>query len=1227
MIAPHHSPPRRERLPGPTELWHWLTEPVASVREPDRRRQAQLLASIFLLLTPLGFVAVLLPYVFQPGSSIWFDPAVQVMILSALLAVAVYVLSRTRYYALAALLAIGLASVTIFMAAFPEVRAHDFSTLSYLILPVLIGSLFLSIRLAALITVINLVGVALWPAFMPGISFHEVGSGPLSFLAIVSLAVMLAAHYRDLLERDQQAKIQRNEERLRQIIQNMPVMISAFDADWNIVTWNRECEQVTGYRADEIVNRPEALRLLYPDEAYRAQLRREADARGPQYRDWEWQITCRDGGVRTIAWSSISERFPLPGWATWDLGVDVTERKRAEEAEREQRLLAEALRGIASTLNSTLNLDEVLDHILANVGRVVPHESANVMLIDAGREMVHVARSRGYAERGLENWVKNLHLKVAEIGNLRWMLETGQPLLIPDALAYREWVQFPETRWLRSHVSAPICIRGQVVGFLNLDSSQPGYYMPDHAERLRVFADEAAIAIVNSQLYAETQRRLNHLTLLYECSQDLALTRDTRAAIAAVVTRVTRRFGASSASYLTYNECDDTIHLDFEYWEGKTTAGDGSMPPEQVCALSDYPHVASALRMRTPRTLRRDDPDLAPIEHKMLERWNGHTVVIIPVATRDRLLGYFEVWDSRAEQKYDESDLQLMFALATQAGIAIENTQLFESAQRRLAEQSALLEASTAISSSLDLMTVLRRMAEQMGRAIDATSVHICDWNEDISASTVMAEYYGPAASPGERTSGSCVSYTPAEFGEPLYTQMLAGRTLVVQIDDPELPALMRGRLQRHRQGSALIVPLVVKQILIGYSAVWESRRRREFAASEIALCQGIAQQAAIVIENVRLYDALRRYAEELEQRVQERTAELEHERARTQALIDAAGEGILLTDRGFIVQYANTAQQQVTGYSLTEMLGRTPRLWRSDLTPRSVYGDMYYYLDQGETWRGEVINRRKDGSLYDAALTITPLKNADGEVTGYVGLQRDISYLKELDRLKNQFVSRIGHELRTPVANVKLYLDLLERGRPDKRDQYIQILHQEATRLQKLIEGFLEISQLDTGAIQVQSLPVDLNHIVADLVAGHKVVADECGLSLDCRVQPAMPRALADPSLIGHVIANLIENALSYTSPGGCITLATGLHRLEDRNWVTAVVRDTGRGISAEEMPHLFERFYRGEAARDFTTPGAGLGLAICKEIVSRMNGRLTVDSQPGKGAAFTVWLRPVEP
>ncbi|MBI5668543.1 MAG: GAF domain-containing protein [Chloroflexi bacterium] len=310
------------------------------------------------------------------------------------------------------------------------------------------------------------------------------------------------------------AFLRRNEELMGYVAQNMPVMLNAWGENRSFVFWNQECERVTGYSAEEIVNNPCAMELLYPDRAYREAMMAEWEARNGEYRDWEWQLTTRDGTVKTIAWSSLASQFPILGWATWGVGVDVTERKAAQAAEHNARTLAEALRNTATTLTSTLKLDDVFDRILENVGRVVPHDAANVMLLDG--DTAFVVRGRGYERLGMEQYARNWRVPLDQTFALRQIVKTRQPMIVPD-MRHTLWKGVQDMESIRSIVSAPICWQDEVIGFITLNSTTPDFFTPVDADTLQAFAEQSAIAIQNARLYEKA-----HLLAAYEERQRLA---------------------------------------------------------------------------------------------------------------------------------------------------------------------------------------------------------------------------------------------------------------------------------------------------------------------------------------------------------------------------------------------------------------------------------------------------------------------------------------------------------------------------------------------------------------------------------------------------------------------------------------------------------------------------------------------------------------------------------
>ncbi len=224
---------------------------------------------------------------------------------------------------------------------------------------------------------------------------------------------------------------------------------------------------------------------------------------------------------------------------------------------------------------------------------------------------------------------------------------------------------------------------------------------------------------------------------------------------------------------------------------------------------------------------------------------------------------------------------------------------------------------------------------------------------------------------------------------------------------------------------------------------------------------------------------------------------------------------------------------------------------------------------------------------------------------------------LTELDRLKSKFISDISHELRTPITNVNIYIDLLERGKPEKHGRYYQILRQETLRLTHLIESIFDESRQTSHLRQAEYRLVDLNQIVREVVGAHEDRIRTRQLDLELTLDPQLPPILGEHTHLTRVVTNLLVNAINYT-PEGVISVQT----LQNGRHISLRVADTGMGIVPEDIPHLFDRFYRGQNASQSTIPGIGLGLGVVKEIVSLHHGEVQVQPRETGGTVFEVRL-----
>lgn len=310
-------------------------------------------------------------------------------------------------------------------------------------------------------------------------------------------------------------QLQENVIKTHQVYDLAPVILFSFTSDGLIKYVNRQWISTTGYSAEETLGQKIDFNLT-PESAqtFHGTIFPEI-IRIKRVNQIPIDFIKKDGTILNGILDAILD-FEMDG-NSLGLAVvrDVTINTRLFEEEKAQLALAEALRETAGLLTSTLNFDEVLDRILGNVGNVVPHDAANIMMSWAGK--AYVVRFQGYTDFGLDEFMISLQLSVADVPNLDTMYRTGLPVAIPDMDLYPEVKTQPEMNWRKSVASAPLRSRGVVFGFLNLESATPGFFNQNHADRLQAFADQAAIAIENARLYAEVQQSAitDELTSVY----------------------------------------------------------------------------------------------------------------------------------------------------------------------------------------------------------------------------------------------------------------------------------------------------------------------------------------------------------------------------------------------------------------------------------------------------------------------------------------------------------------------------------------------------------------------------------------------------------------------------------------------------------------------------------------------------------------------------------------
>ncbi len=279
-----------------------------------------------------------------------------------------------------------------------------------------------------------------------------------------------------------------------------------------------------------------------------------------------------------------------------------------------------------------------------------------------------------------------------------------------------------------------------------------------------------------------------------------------------------------------------------------------------------------------------------------------------------------------------------------------------------------------------------------------------------------------------------------------------------------------------------------------------------------------------------------------------------------------------------------------------------------------------------------EVVEISESGRFFNARMVSLEDKTLSEGVTlfGSLIFLQDITEEKRLETIKKDFVANVSHELRTPLASIKGYSETLLDGgfggitpldaRDTARD-FLRIIDKHATRMSRLIDDLLTLSRLESHQMTLVYAPVDVLELVLSTTAGFRKQAEVKGLTISVVMPDGLPKVSGDKDRIEQVVVNLLDNAIKYTPSGGSVKVSAG----KTDGFVRVDVADTGIGIPADDMPRIFERFYRVDKARSREMGGTGLGLAIVKHIIQAHNGSLNVESRPGKGSTFSFSIKAV--
>ncbi len=745
------------------------------------------------------------------------------------------------------------------------------------------------------------------------------------------------------------------------------------------------------------------------------------------------------------------------------------------------------------------------------------------------------------------------------------------------------------TRNEGSEVDVPIRVNQALVGVLVVESNRPHAFQADDFDILRAAANQAGIAIGRARLLAAERQRADEQEALRATMADLASQLDLSDLLQAVLERAVQLLRVSHGELAIYDARRRELEIVASFNVGKqdTTGtrlklGEGAMG--QV-ALTREPLIIPSYREWSGRSAQYAQVDF-------------HAVMVAPLLMAGELVGAIAVMDRDATRQFRDHDLRLLELFGPQAAIAIANARLFASERRRGEEQQALLDTMKDLAGELELSKVLERVLARAVTLLDVTGGELATYDEARGDLAIVASH-----NMGTDAVGTRMALGEGAMGQVAETH----RAMII----PRYQEWAK-RSEQYEQStvqSVMAAPLMIGQRLVGVIASVHADPGRTFGADDLRLLELFAPEAAIAIENARLF------------------TESRQQRQYFKELVSNSPVAIVTLDVAHNVVSCNPAFERLYGYAESEVTGRNIDDLITDEATRS---EAVTYTEQalGST-AVKVIGRRrrKDGTLVDVEVLGVPVA-VDGRKVGAMALYHDITDLlaarqasEAANAAKSQFLAAMSHELRTPLNAILGYSEMLQEDAAEKGDASLipdlAKIHAAGTHLLTLINDVLDLSKIEAGKMELYLETFDVHPLLETVMTTVRPLIARNANQLELDLPESLGVMVADATRLRQVLLNLLSNASKFTDHG---TITLSARRVGGE--MVFAVRDTGIGMTAEQLGRLFQAFAQAEVTTASKYGGTGLGLAISRKFCEMMGGSVGVESEPGKGTTFTVRL-----
>ncbi len=830
----------------------------------------------------------------------------------------------------------------------------------------------------------------------------------------------------------------------------------------------------------------------------------------------------------------------------------------------EQLRLQKSLFRAAQNVTAELELETVLQRLVDELSALLGLDAADLYLYDARRRTLRCA-----AVHGLPDELVGFEF-AADRGVAAEAIRRAAPVISSDYAAFPEPVPHEAYKGFTEAIVAPIEWAGEMRGVLGVGARGERSFGGHDVDVIGAFASLAALALRNAEMYdertrqARVQRGFSRIAMVL--GEPLSLT----ATLDAAAQAATEALGGDFAAVLMPRR-DGELKL----------AGAFELPPALADALRQgLPRAAEVLSLCADE--RRvvaapsldEDGRFGADWRSLVQEAGGRALLAVPLeATRSEGSGVVLVFFAD-EHRFTDEDLELARQLAHAVRGALGRSELYESERSARALAQQLARTGSLLATELDPDTVLEEVVQHAPSLIAADA---CAVRVPMSDELVVTAVSGEGLQDLVGSRGPLSGLLAGDVFQSRTSAAVTDTAKDARYAEAD-PVLAEGF------EAYLGVPLVGPEGTVhGVLSVY-GRTRRTWRSEEIEALEALAANTAAALSNAELFTSVAL------------------DRERSHAILENIADGIVAVDRDSHVVLWNAAAERITGVPAADALGRTI----DDVLQRS--------LSSTADEPGRQIAIQRGTEEVWLSVTEAVMRDPVGAVSGRIFAFRDISADRLVEEMKSEFVATVSHELRGPLTSIYGFAETLLRedvlfGEEERRT-FLGYIASESERLTAIVDALLNVARLDTGDLQVDLAPTDVRSIVSEVVGtveeptanGHRFVLD----------LPESPLAAqADRDKLRQILSALIDNAVKFSPYGGTVTVAA--RRTAEA--VEVSIEDEGVGIPQSEQERIFRKFYRGGD----TSSGTGLGLFIAQGLVSAMGGRISVQSEEGKGSQFT--------